>query len=253
MVPPETKSSQHLPTASRAVSVRPPLPSFILVRTYPGYLLVTVVVTGPSAGGIGGATLTALAKGHPQALVLAGRTPSKFQSIVDDIKKTDPNIKVVLLKLDLSSIAAARKAGEELLANPDVPHIDVLLNNAGIMGTPFEKTVDGIESQFATCHIGHFIFTNVLMPKLRAAADPVVVNVTSGGHRFGSGDFSDVNFERKAYDTWVAYGNAKCANVLFTVSLSDRGIKSVAVHPGCESLRHSSSLRKDSRGRFVKT
>ncbi|KZW02492.1 NAD(P)-binding protein [Exidia glandulosa HHB12029] len=190
------------------------------------------VVTGPSATGIGATTLTSLAKAHPAALVLAGRNPATFSSVVDEIKRIDPNIKVVTVVLDLSSLAGTRKAAAELLGNADIPHIDVLINNAGIMATPFAKTADGIESQFHACHIGHWLFTNLLLPKLRAAREPVVVNLTSSGHRFGTGDFDDINFEKKPYNPWAAYGNGKCANVLFSVSLTERGIKSVAVQPG---------------------
>ncbi|KZW02487.1 putative short-chain dehydrogenase [Exidia glandulosa HHB12029] len=190
------------------------------------------VLTGPSATSIGAATLTSLAKAHPAALVLAGRNPATFSSVVDEIKRIDSKIKVVTVVLDLSSLAGTRKAAAELLGNADIPHIDVLINNAGIMATPFEKTADGIESQFHACHIGHWLFTNLLLPKLRAAREPVVVNVTSSGHRYGTGEFDDVNFEKKPYNAWAAYGQAKCANILFSVSLTERGIKSTAVHPG---------------------
>ncbi|KZV81040.1 NAD(P)-binding protein [Exidia glandulosa HHB12029] len=190
------------------------------------------VVTGPTPTGIGATTLTSLAKAHPSVLVLAGRTPSKFQPVADSIAAIDSKIKVVLVTLDLSSNASVRAAAKTILEHPDVPHIDTLINNAGLMATPFSLTEDGIESQFAACHVGHFLFTNLLLPKLRAAPEPVVVNVTSSGHRMGTGDFSDVNWEKTPYNSWGAYGHSKCANVLFSVSLAERGIKSVAPHPG---------------------
>ncbi|KZV93236.1 putative short-chain dehydrogenase [Exidia glandulosa HHB12029] len=190
------------------------------------------VVTGPTPTGIGATTLTSLAKGHPAALVLAGRTPAKFQPVADAISAIDPTIAVVLVKLDLSSLASVRAAAKNILEHPHIPHIDGLINNAGLMATPFGLTEDGIETQFAACHVGHFLFTNLLLPKLQAAPEPVVVNVTSSGHRFGTGDFSDVNWEKTPYDAWRAYGHAKSANILFSVSLAERGIKSVAPHPG---------------------
>ncbi|EJD36253.1 NAD(P)-binding protein [Auricularia subglabra TFB-10046 SS5] len=162
------------------------------------------VVTGPSPTGIGASTLTSLAQGHPAALVLAGRTPSKFQSVVDEIKAIDANIKVVSVTLDLASIASTRAAAHAILEHPDIPRVDVLINNAGIMATPFALTADGIESQFHADHVGHFLLTNLLLPKLRAAPAPVIVNLTSSGHRFGWGDFEDYNFERRPYNGWDA-------------------------------------------------
>ncbi|EJD47749.1 NAD(P)-binding protein [Auricularia subglabra TFB-10046 SS5] len=193
---------------------------------------LTVLVTGPTSTGIGATTLTSLARSGPEALILAGRTPSKFQSVIDEIKRIDSSIKVVVVKLDLASLAATRQAAQDVLSNTDIPRIDVLVNNAGIMCAPFEKTADGIESHFHANHVGHFLFTNLLMPKLRAAPEPVIVNVTSSGHRFGTGDFSDYNFEKRPFTEWDAYGQSKCANVLFTQSLVERGFRSLAVHPG---------------------
>ncbi|EJD43384.1 NAD(P)-binding protein [Auricularia subglabra TFB-10046 SS5] len=190
------------------------------------------VITGPSPTGIGASTLTSLAKGHPATLVLAGRTPSKFQPVVDEVKAIDANIRVVSVTLDLASIASTRAAAQAILNNADIPRVDVLINNAGIMATPFALTADGIESQFHADHIGHFLLTNLLLPKLRAAPEPVVVNLTSSGHRFGTGDFEDYNFETRPYNGWDAYGQAKIANVLFTQSLAQRGFRSLAVHPG---------------------
>lgn len=99
-------------------------------------------------------------------------------------------------------------------------------------------TEDGIERQFGTNHIGHFLLTNLLLPKLHAANDPVVVNLTSSAHRFGSGEYSNVNFTKGPYDPWTAYGNSKSANVLFAKSLAKREIRGVACNPGCASFHY---------------
>lgn len=202
-------------------------------------------MTGPSPKGIGASGLIALAKGHPRALVLAGRTPSAFASVAQQISSIDPAIHVVSVALDLSSLASVRAAATELLANADIPHIDVLINNAGVMACPYSLTADGIEMQFGTNHIGHFLFTSLLMPKLLKASEPRVVNLSSSGHRFGRLEqYEDYNWEKTPYNAWSAYGQSKLANVLFTNELArrfgTRGLKAYSVHPGCTcfSLLH---------------
>jgi NAD(P)-dependent dehydrogenase (short-subunit alcohol dehydrogenase family) len=145
------------------------------------------------------------------------------------------------------------------------PRIDIVINNAGIMTPKRQLTVEGIEAQFGANHIGHFLLTNLLMPQLLAAAKvnlpgvTRVVNLTSLGHRLSPIRFHDFNFEGKemppeeqhpplppifangqegAYNGYVSYGQAKTANILFSVELSrllrEKGIVSYAVHPGCK-------------------
>ncbi|KAH7100153.1 NAD(P)-binding protein [Auriculariales sp. MPI-PUGE-AT-0066] len=189
------------------------------------------LVTGPNPTGIGATTITSLAKAKPQALILAGRSTAKFQPIVDEVNRIDPSIKVVSVTLDLSSQASVRQAAKDILENADVPRIDTIINNAAVMACPLDYTAEGIELQFGTNHIGHFLLTNLLMPKLRASAEPVVVNLTSSGHRFYS-SYDDVNWKTEKYDIWTAYGIAKVANIHFTKSLNERGIRAIAVHPG---------------------
>ncbi|TFK78017.1 NAD(P)-binding protein, partial [Polyporus arcularius HHB13444] len=115
--------------------------------------------------------------------------------------------------------------------------IDVLVNNAGIMATPYGKTVDGIESQFGTNHIGHFLFTNLIIPKLLESKQGRVVNVSSNGHRLSDIRWDDFNFQDgTTYNKWVAYGQSKTANILFSVELAQRlgskGLKAFSLHPG---------------------
>ncbi|KAH7101574.1 NAD(P)-binding protein [Auriculariales sp. MPI-PUGE-AT-0066] len=192
------------------------------------------LLTGPTAGTIGAAVLLALAKGSPAGLILAGRTLSKFQSVADEIKQLDPSVKVFVVTLDLASLDSVRKAAQDVLDNAEIPRLDVLINNAGIMAQPFSLTMDGIESQFGTNHVGHFLFTNLLMPKLKLAQSgtPSVVNVSSSGHRFFRGDFADPNFKTHSYDIWEAYGQSKAANIIFSKALAARGIRATSLHPG---------------------
>jgi NAD(P)-dependent dehydrogenase (short-subunit alcohol dehydrogenase family) len=110
------------------------------------------------------------------------------------------------------------------------------------MATPYAKTVDGIESQFGTNHIGHFLLTNLLMGKILAAAPGArIVNVSSSAHQPGVIRFEDWNFsDGKAYNPWEGYAQSKMANILFTESLAEKlgpkGVFSYSLHPGCMLL-----------------
>jgi NAD(P)-dependent dehydrogenase (short-subunit alcohol dehydrogenase family) len=114
--------------------------------------------------------------------------------------------------------------------------LHVLVNNAGVMACPFAKTQDGFELQFGTNHIGHFLMTCLLAPALLAAAPSRIVSVSSRGHRLAPVDFDDLHFARRPYDKWLAYGQAKTANVLFAVGLERRlgarGVHANGLHPG---------------------
>ncbi|TVY65565.1 Short-chain dehydrogenase TIC 32-chloroplastic-like protein [Lachnellula suecica] len=152
------------------------------------------------------------------------------------------------VEINLASQASIRKAAEEIKAL--TPKLDVIINNAGINVLTHEYTAEGIELHFGTNHIGLFLLTNLL---LKAFPKPRVVNLTSAGHRLSPIRFSDYNFTKKdvpeaeqpppglpaqffegggAYSGFVAYGQSKTANILFSVSLQRRGIASYAVHPG---------------------
>ncbi|KAH7102326.1 NAD(P)-binding protein [Auriculariales sp. MPI-PUGE-AT-0066] len=192
------------------------------------------LVTGPTAGTIGAAVLLALAKGSPAGLILAGRTPSKFQAVVDEIKVINPNIKVFPVILDLTSLESVRKAAQEVLDNGEIPRLDHVINNAGVMAQPFRLTEDGIESQFAANHVGHFLLTNLLLSKLKLAQSgtPSVVNVSSAGHRMFRGEFTDPSWKAHSYNIWEAYGQSKAANIVFSKALSKRHVRSMSVDPG---------------------
>src|SRR5437879_4298080 len=112
--------------------------------------------------------------------------------------------------------------------------IQMLINNAGVMAVPQRKTKDGFELQFGTNHLGHFALTNLLLPRVRDR----VVTVSSPAHRTGKIDLDDLNWERRRYMRWPAYGQSKLANLLFTLELQRRlnsvgsGLRAVAAHPG---------------------
>ena len=206
----------------------------------------------------------------PALLIIAGRTPSKVQECIDALKKEYPNTGYRALQLDLSSQKAVRTAAAELLSWTDVPKLDIIVNNAAVMVIP-ERTLteDGIELQFGTNHIGHFLFTNLIMPKILAAAasNPKgatrVVNVSSFSPTWSTMRWSDLNQykinktlpsdeqppynvhrdwgvkdpENASYLPLEGYNQSKVANVLFSVALNNRlydqhGILSFALHPG---------------------
>lgn len=115
--------------------------------------------------------------------------------------------------------------------------LDILINSAGIMASPtLERDARGNELQFSTNHLGHFQLTHRLWPALRRAKGARVVSVSSLGHHLSDIDWDDINFERRPYDGWVAYGQSKTANVLFAVELDrrgrDEGIRGFSLHPG---------------------
>lgn len=114
--------------------------------------------------------------------------------------------------------------------------LDILINSAGIMAAPLARDATGNEAQFSTNHLGHFRLTARLWPALRRAGGARIVSVSSRGHHIAGVNFDDINFDRRVYDKWVAYGQSKTANVLFAVALDARGeadgIRAFAVHPG---------------------
>lgn len=121
-----------------------------------------ILVTGVSPNSLGASFAEATASAQPSQLILAGRNPSKTQQTASAIADSHPDVPLRILKLDLASLSAVREAARELLSW-DLPRIDVLVNNAGIMAVDYALTVDGFESQLATNHLGHFLFTNLIM------------------------------------------------------------------------------------------
>ncbi|OGM40070.1 short-chain dehydrogenase [Aspergillus bombycis] len=205
----------------------------------------TLLVTGVTPGSLGAGFATAVANYAPSLIILAARDVTKAQQTATDILAINPSVKTRILHLDLGSQTQIRQAAAEVLDYEE--HIDVLVNNAGIMASPFSQTEDGVESQFGINHIGHFLFTNLIMSKLIAPGKSSrVVNISSDGHRLGPVRFDDWNFDDgDTYDPWLAYGQSKTANMLFSVSLAQKlggnGLISVSLHPGVvgtQILRH---------------
>ncbi|KAG5769682.1 hypothetical protein H9Q69_002812 [Fusarium xylarioides] len=209
-----------------------------LVNEYAGIIKgKTILTTGVTPNSLGATFILETASKSPSLLILAGRNASKLQEMSEAITKTNPSVKTRSLVVDLGSLASVRKAAEEVNSWSDVPSIDVVVNNAGVMAIPYTKSVDGYEMQFAICHLGHFLLTNLIMDKILASDSPRVVNISSNGHSLGPVRFADLHFsDGELYDQWSAYGQSKTANMLFSVSLAQklgsRGLQSYSVHPG---------------------
>jgi NAD(P)-dependent dehydrogenase (short-subunit alcohol dehydrogenase family) len=190
------------------------------------------IVTG-GASGIGVETVRALAAAGAR-VVIATRDRPKGEEVAARLSTETGNGAIEFRLLDLASLASVRAFAAQFLALRRPLHL--LINNAGIMATPLSYTPDGFESQFGTNHVGHFALTVGLLPALKAAAGARIVSLTSLGHRRSDVDFDDLNFQLRAYDPWLAYGQSKTANVLLAVGLTQRfagdGIVANAVHPG---------------------
>jgi NAD(P)-dependent dehydrogenase (short-subunit alcohol dehydrogenase family) len=190
------------------------------------------VVTGANTG-IGFQAAAVLAdKGA--SVILAVRDLDKGRDAVDRITTGNPRAHVTVQRLDLSSLASVREAADQL--KESTPHIDLLINNAGVMFTPEGVTPDGIELQFGTNHLGHFALTGLLLETMLPIHGSRVVTVSSLAHRVrASTNFDDV---QRPYDRVSAYGRSKLANLLFTYELQrrlairDTNTIAVAAHPG---------------------
>ncbi len=192
----------------------------------------TIVVTG-SSGGLGFEMARVLA-GAGAGIVMVARNAEKNEQAAARIRKAQPDARLGLVTLDLGEMASVRRGAAEILAA--YPRIDVLINNAGVMGGPLRLTPDGLEHHWAVNHIGPFLLTNLLYPALKAAAPARIVVMSSAGHRLPGLDLDDPNFANRPYEYYLAYCQSKRANVLFAVALTRRlkgtGITANAVHPG---------------------
>jgi NAD(P)-dependent dehydrogenase (short-subunit alcohol dehydrogenase family) len=182
----------------------------------------TAIVTGANSG-IGRAAAAALASAGAR-VVLAVRSTEKGR---DAAAKMTGQTEV--RPLDLADLASVRE-----FASDWDGEIDLLINNAGVMVPPLSRTADDFELQFGTNHLGHFALTNLLLERVTGR----VVTVSSTAHRIGAIDFEDLNWERRSYSRWRAYGQSKLANMLFTAELQRRlteagsPVLATAAHPG---------------------
>ncbi|XP_072767901.1 retinol dehydrogenase 12-like [Anoplolepis gracilipes] len=205
-----------------------------------------VVITGANTG-IGKETARDFYR-RGARVILACRNMEKARNAVKDIKN-NPFLStdneqyksqlgdLAIYSLDLCSLKSVRECAKKLLTSESAIHI--LVNNAGIMMSPHKKTEDGFELQLQSNHLGHFLLTLLLLPKMQSSAPGCrIVNVSSLAHVFGKIHFNDMNLDR-SYGALKAYAQSKLANILFTKELAHQlkeaginGINVYSLHPG---------------------
>lgn len=186
------------------------------------------LVTGANTG-LGFQTARHLARAGAH-VVLACRSHAKGEATAERLIAESPKAWLSSLELELSSLRSVRDAVATFTDIHD--RLDLLINNAGIMMTPYGKTEDGFEQQLGVNHLGHFALTLGLRPVLADTPDSRVVNVASLAHRWGGLDLDDLMFDRRRYSPRAAYGQSKLANLLFTRGLVQRGMTALTAHPG---------------------
>ncbi len=195
----------------------------------------TFVVTGANSG-LGAVIATELARAGAN-VVVACRDTNKGERAAAAMPG-----RVEVRRLDLADLASVREFAAEL------GEIAVLVNNAGVMATPKRRTKDGFELQIGTNHLGHFALTGLLLGRITDR----VVTMSSAAHRMGRIDLGDLNWDRRRYQRWLAYGQSKLANLLFTYELERRFAatgstrKALAAHPGYAATNlqsHTDSLQ----------
>lgn len=212
------------------------------------------VVTGANTG-LGYETSLGLAQAG-YTVVLGCRSDTKANQAIEKIKRAAPSAGLDFIKLDLLDRASIRAFAERFASKYD--RLDVLINNAGVMGPPHTITQNELELQFDANHIGHFLLTHLLMDRLDQSYETRVVNVSSLAAKRPWADiyFDNINFDGNYEEGpsfmglkgMVAYSQSKLANVLFTMELRDRlaaaqkRIKAVVAHPGVSNTDLSRNM-----------
>jgi NAD(P)-dependent dehydrogenase (short-subunit alcohol dehydrogenase family) len=166
---------------------------------------------------------------------MACRNPEKGERARQQIMQEKPAHKPEVWQLDLASLKSVKSFADKF--GKSHKHLDILINNAGIMAVPYARTEDGFEMQFGVNHLGHFALTALLWEAISLSPHSRIVNVSSAAYRVGRIRFSDIHWEEK-YSKWGAYGMSKLSNLLFTRELARRldqaglNVMATAAHPG---------------------
>nr|XP_006817025.1 PREDICTED: retinol dehydrogenase 13-like [Saccoglossus kowalevskii] len=204
----------------------------------------TVIITGANTG-IGKETALVLAE-RGARVILACRDILKGERAANDIIRETGNQNVVVKQLDLANLKTVRKFADDVINKES--HLEILINNAGVMACPYWKTDDGFEMQFGVNHLGHFLLTNLLLDLLKKSSPSRIITVSSLAMETGQINFEDINSE-KNYVPWVAYCQSKLANVLFTRELSKKlegsGVTANSLHPGIVATELGRYMNQD--------
>jgi NAD(P)-dependent dehydrogenase (short-subunit alcohol dehydrogenase family) len=194
-----------------------------------------IIVTGGNSG-IGFESVKAFTEKGAE-VILASRSIEKGNEAKTEILKDTVKGKIEVMQLDLADLSSIKKFSSDF--QKKYRKLDILLNNAGIMMSPYFQTKDGFEAQMGINHLGHFALTGQLLPLIIKTEGSRIINVSSGAHKRGKMDFDNLLFEEgKDYSPIKAYGRSKLSNLLFTYELQRRLSKfghmtiSAAAHPG---------------------
>ncbi|XP_072950702.1 short-chain dehydrogenase TIC 32, chloroplastic-like isoform X2 [Typha angustifolia] len=202
---------------------------------------LTAIVTG-ATNGIGKEAARVLAL-RGAKVIIPSRTLESGMKVKESLLKENPHSKLQIVEMDLSSFDSVQKFAQSFSASNK--HLNILINNAGIMACPFQLSTDGIELQFATNHLGHFLLTNLLLDKLKATAKETgiqgrIVNVSSTAHKRSNGSFFNLDEmnDKSRYKPFGAYAHSKLANILHANELSrllqeeGSNVTANSLHPG---------------------
>lgn len=193
----------------------------------------TFLVTGANSG-IGLEAVKRFAANGAE-IIMACRNPEKAETAAQEIRTQAPSARLEIMTLDLADLSSISEFADAVKCR--FGKVDVLLNNAGLMAPPLQRTHDGFEMQFGTNHLGHFALTGQLLPVLEAAPSPRIVQITSVMHLMGKFYWNNLNAE-KWYSRWAFYGQSKLANLVYARDLNRRleedgsRVRAFAAHPG---------------------
>ena len=193
----------------------------------------TIVVTGANSGI--GLEAVKLFAANGAEVILACRNTAKAEAAVEQVRERTPDARLIVMSLDLADLASVKAFVVALKER--ISTLDILLNNAGLMAPPLQRTKDGFEIQFGTNHLGHFALTGPLLDLLDAAPAPRIVQISGLAHRSGKIMWGNLNAEKR-YSRWPFYCQSKLANLIFAKDLHRRlrkrgsNIQVMAAHPG---------------------
>jgi NAD(P)-dependent dehydrogenase (short-subunit alcohol dehydrogenase family) len=212
----------------------------------------TIVITGGNSG-LGYQTSLMLLKKDAH-IIIASRDTKKSAEAITEMLSVYPKGSIVSYPLDLGELKSIETFSQTLHAS--LTSIDILINNSGVMYTPYQKTKDGLEFQNGINFIGHYILTEKLLPLLKQSKKPRIVNVSSIAHKYGKIYFNDFMFEGKnRYSPVKSYHQSKLANLMFSIGLAEKlstqGIEVHAAHPGVAITNLMRYMKGEHKMRFM--